>query len=650
MKTLLSKIKRYLGFLDITRSFAAKMSFYVILMAGLLFVASSVFVSYYSRSLIKDEAIRNAFNQLKSVNLEIENVLQGVSVAVDNMEDEIRRAVMKGPANKDEVYRLSRLLVEKNVNIIGCDIALEPYYYPSQKYFAAFSLRTGDTIVTSQVGSDSYDYPSLDWYQIPKLLGHPYWTDPFFDSGGANVTMCTYSRPIYDDNHNFLGVINADLPLEWMTEMVSAIKPYANSYNIMIGKGAAYIVHPNTDLIKNETIFTAAVEYSDSTIYTMGQSMIHGETGMVEIDHNDVLSYYFYAPVPSVGWSLAIVCPHKDVYAGVIKMNRSMVLVVIIGLLLLFLCVKNVIGRLARPLSVFSTSAIRIADGDFNSPLPEINTQDELRRLRDSFQYMQTSLTSFIEELKATTSAKERIESELSIARNIQMGMIPKIFPAFPERTDIDLYAMLRPAKEVGGDLYDFFISNEKLYAVIGDVSGKGVPASLLMAVTRSLFRSVASNLNDSKEIISSLNSSISETNESNMFVTMFVMILDLPTGNMQFCNAGHNPPVILASEGHPTFLEMHPNIPIGLFNGFEYDNQTIHIDRGTTLFLYTDGLTEAENCDKVLYAEQHLLDVLEGENKTPAKELIGKVSDSVDAHVNHYQQSDDLTMVAIRY
>lgn len=270
--------------------------------------------------------------------------------------------------------------------------------------------------------------------------------------------------------------------------------------------------------------------------------------------------------------------------------------------------------------------------------------------LRNSFRFMQEHLTNYIEQLKETTSSKERIESELRIARDIQMGMIPKIFPPFPDRNDLDLYATLTPAKEVGGDLYDFFIHENKLYFTIGDVSGKGVPASLFMAVTRSLFRSIASFHQDPSEILHSMNISIAETNDSNMFVTLFVGIFNLETGCLSYCNAGHNPPVIIAPNGEMEFMKVLPNIPAGLFDEFKYQTQEIYIEKNTTLFLYTDGLTEAENEAKALFGEDQLIEALRDvRNKSP-REITEAIIAAVGIHVAGAEQNDDLTILTIKY
>ncbi len=637
-------------------SFSKKMTLYIVVMTAALFAVAIVIVSITSSNLIRKEAQSKAFSILKSTNQEIENVLKQVSVAVDNIAIDVINAATSTDGDYEKVlYGLTKRLVENNDHILGSCIAFEPYSYKEYKFFAPYSFynQKSDSISTLQTGNENYDYQFMDWYQLPKLLKRSYWTDPFFDEGGGDIVMCTYTHPLFRKDGTFMGVVTADLNIKWFTKMVTGIQTYDNAYNVMIGKGGAFIVHPNSEKIMNETFFSAAIGRSDTTLYHVGREMIKGNTGMATTNIQGVKSFLFYSPIPSSGWSVAIVCPYRDVYSGVSRMSLILVLVGVFGIALLFFVTRSIISNLTKPLSEFATSARSIANGDFATKLPIIKTDDEMKELYNSFDYMQNSLTSYIAELKSTTSAKEKIESELNIAREIQMGMIPKIFPPFPDRHDLDIYAMLRPAREVGGDLYDFFIDSGKLFFAVGDVSGKGVPASLLMAVTRSLFRSVATTIGDPMNIVKSMNSAISETNESNMFVTLFIAELDLSSGKLRYCNAGHNPPVLVSGNKNNRkvkFLELDPNVPIGLFEGFDYTLQETHIDLGTSLFLYTDGLTEAENEDKVLYGEDALINVLKGVPNLSAKDMLNLVFDSVETHVNGAVQSDDLTMLVIEY
>jgi len=231
------------------------------------------------------------------------------------------------------------------------------------------------------------------------------------------------------------------------------------------------------------------------------------------------------------------------------------------------------------------------------------------------------------------------------------MGMIPHIFPPFPDMPEIDLFASLESAKEVGGDLYDFFIIDQnRLCFAIGDVSGKGVPASLFMAVTRTLLRSVADKNINTAEIVQSINKTLSFNNESNMFVTFFLGILDVRTGQLNYCNAGHNPPVLIKKNKEVNYFEITKAIPVGLFEDYSYIEETIQIQTGDQIFLYTDGLTEAEDIDNNLFGDDHLLEFLRKNVVLNPKLLIEKTIKEVAVHVNGHIQSDDLTMLSITF
>ena len=267
------------------------------------------------------------------------------------------------------------------------------------------------------------------------------------------------------------------------------------------------------------------------------------------------------------------------------------------------------------------------------------------RRLKIAHQQLETThqeLLTAYDQLEETTIAKERIESDLRIARNIQMSMVPS---TFPDRPDLDIYGSMTPAKEVGGDLYNFLIRDDapdKLYFALGDVSGKGVPASLFMAQATRLFRTLAAQQMQPAEIATRMNDALSgDDNEQGMFVTMFLGVVDITTGHLQFCNAGHNPP-ILGTE----FIEMIPNAPIGLFPGLDYEGEEIADIRGRQLFIYTDGLNEAENNEKDQFGDDHLLDIMATHHFESAKETIEYLKAEVEKHREGAEPNDDLTML----
>ena len=271
-----------------------------------------------------------------------------------------------------------------------------------------------------------------------------------------------------------------------------------------------------------------------------------------------------------------------------------------------------------------------------------------MRRLHDSFQTMQNSLTEYIEELKVTTAANERIQSDIELARNIQKGMLLKKFPPF-------LYAMLNPAKKVGGDLYDFTLKGDQLYFAIGDVSGKGVAAALVMAITRVMLRFVVGMGLPLDETLRRINDSFSESNEMGMFVTLFVARLDMKTGHLDYCNAGHNPILIVPPDAAPYFLSCKANIAIGIMGSFTYEAEQIDLKPGTRIIAYTDGVTEAEKADLSQYGEERLVDWAKDLVETghgasiQEKDIVESLYGSVQAFVEDNPQNDDLTIVSLK-
>jgi sigma-B regulation protein RsbU (phosphoserine phosphatase) len=325
-----------------------------------------------------------------------------------------------------------------------------------------------------------------------------------------------------------------------------------------------------------------------------------------------------------------------------------------IGILLVLLMAVSavlyfVIRRQLKPLKQLAESTEELARGTFDVELPVISTHDEIRNLRDSFEQMQHSLANYIEELKETTASKAAMESELKVASDIQRSMLPKIFPPYPDRKDFDVYGELTPAKAVGGDLFDFYIRDEQFFFCIGDVSGKGVPASLVMAVTRTLFRTVSAQESRPDVIVTMLNNAMADGNDSNMFVTLFVGVLDIASGKMTYCNAGHDAPLLVSESAEPAFLPVEANLPVGALPDWQFTLQETLIPADTTIFLYTDGLTEAENKDHAQFGEKRIVEAARTASLM-AREFVTTMSEAVRVFVDGADQSDDLTLLAIQY
>ena len=629
-------------------SVSGRLTLRVLIVSAIIFTLTFTLFVRMAANKVRQEATKHAHSELSNTIHQIDAVLNAVETAVENT----AWLVPYRLSSPEFMYSLTERLLQNNSFIYGSAVAFEPDYYASEgHYFSPYSYRNEKgEICSKQLGNNTYDYHYMDWYQIPKLLNESYWSEPYYDDGGGEMMMTTYSKPLYDEFGNLYAVITADLSLDWLTELVGNIKAFDRAFNLMVSRNASYIVHPNHDLILNETIYSSTYGDESESLKKMQYDMVHCKAGEVLRDMNGDKYFVFYSPVETTCWSVAIVCPRSELYLGVKKLRGMLIILGIIALMLMILLSYHGIRKVVAPVEDFSDVAKKIAKGEFNAQLPQINSEDELKELHDSFEYLQNSLVKYVDELKATTANKERIESELRIARGIQMGMIPKSFPAFPDRDDVSLVAGLVPAKEVGGDLYDFFIENDKLYFIIGDVSGKGIPASLVMAVTCRLFRSVAAYLDKPEEIITSLNNSLSDGNETNMFCTAFLGILDLKTGDLTYCNAGHNAPYIIEKDGKVSAMKVTPNLPLGLFSGFPYEGQETKIEKEMMLYLFTDGVNEAENNNMEQFSDERLLDLLKKHSSDTPRVIIDETFAAVQRHADGANQSDDITVMCIKY
>ena len=635
-----------------TNSLSFKIILRILFFTILLGVAIFSVYYYFTRTEIESSTRKNAVFLAENTIKKIEEVIKPTELIPQNL----AWMMESNTIPRDSILSFLSKLVAHNPIIYASAIAFEPdMFADGVKAYAPYAYRTGDKIGSMDLWSPDYNYFIMDWYQIPAILQQPHWSEPYYDEGGADALLSTYSVPFYVNKSGkrvFAGIITIDISLEWLTEIMNSVKILETGYAFLISRNGVYVAHPDYNNIMNQTIFTRAKELDQPELRAIGRDMIQGVSKLASIDLKHLgFVWIYHTQLTSTNWSLGVVYPHREMYAGLYKLNFVILLLSVAGLgLLLFLTIR-IINRLLSPLTHFAGSAREIASGNFNAQLPVIRGSLEMKELHDSFAFMQKELADYIIHLKETTSAKEKIESELRIAKEIQMGMIPHIFPPFPDLPEIDLYASLLSAKEVGGDLYDFFLLDENLLCfAIGDVSGKGIPASLFMAVTRTLLRSVADKKKNTSEIVSSINKTLSLNNESNMFVTFFLGVLDIRSGMMNYCNAGHNPPVLISAEGDVRYFNITKAIPIGLFDTFTYTEESIQITKGDQLFLYTDGLTEAEDVSNNLYGDDKLLETIRKHTKASPREMIENVNKTVAEHVNGHDQSDDLTMMCISY
>jgi len=632
------------------RGLALKLILLILTSITIIFSVILGYNYFFSRRIIINNVEKNAGDLAKATVNRIETVLRSTEKVPQNLSYFLESF----SSNSGDLFDLIRSVIENNPEIYGATIAFEPYaFHKNAATFPPYFYKKEKEIEFTYV---PYDYFYWDWYQIPKELNRPVWTEPYFDEGAGDIIMATYSVPFYRTvmgERKFMGVVTADISLSWLQEMVSSIKIKQTGYGFLLSKNGMFVTHPDSDLIMNETIFSVAEAGENIQMRELGRRMIRGESGFVPFTSllTGKKCWMRYVPLYSSGWSLAVLFPQDELMADIFRLNRTVFILGLVGFLFILAVIVLIAGSITRPLRALSKATKDIATGNLDIELPTIKSRDEVGNLADSFNHMKTSLKKYIEELTVTTVAKEKIESELKIAHDIQMDILPKIFPPFPDRHEFDIYATIEPAKEVGGDLYDFFfMDDDHLCFTVGDVSDKGVPAALFMMVSKTLIKTKATQGLTPETVLTRVNEDLSLDNPSAMFVTLFLGILNIRTGELTYCNGGHNPPYIIHTNGDMDPMETTNGMALGIMEDFIYQSKTIFLQKGDTIFLYTDGVTEAMNEKKELFSEERLEKKLTPLKEEPVEKMVAGIMEEVKAFSHLVPQTDDITMMVLRF
>ena len=610
----------------------------MVVLAMMAVIASIVYFTV--GEYMEDEAMQRFQIVVMRAHREIQRRLSDVYVANINSLHEIERDVDDPDKLPDHLDRIVRL----NPGIVSCGLLFVPDYYPEKgEFYVPFATRdTADMVSVMRIDSIYHDYYGEDWYVERMKNNSADWVDPYFENSllTTNIAprlLTTYATPIHNHEGQPVALLCADLSLEDLrNDMLQKVRE-ANRifeklqkqqpYICIIDRNGRYIIHPDKERMLKDSI-DANITFEE-------------RQGAASATIDGVPSWVCYRNIRFTEWTVMIVVPEDVIQQNGRMLNIIILAVMLIGLAAIYLFCRQQIRKVTSPLHSFARSAEEVAQGNFNAPLPDIRHDDEIRLLRDSFGNMQQSLSHYIEELKTTTAQKSAIESELSIARDIQKSMIPN---AFPDCEGLNVYASMTPAKEVGGDLYDFILHENRLYFCIGDVAGKGVPAALVMTTVCGAFRLLAESKSEPQRIVSRMNDMMTRDNGMTIFVTFFAGVLDLNTGHLRYCNAGHKAPLVNAVP-----LPVDKNLPVGAMPDWTFTQQETTLAPGTTLFLYTDGLDEAENARRQMFGKERIKEVLKSTSLEP-QVLISQMTQAVAHFVGDTEQSDDLTMLALRY
>lgn len=629
------------------------------IMVVLIVMSAVLMIVVYA--VTKESMAREAESRYESIimhaNEKIRGVLSDVYVAVINNINDIERDIHDSDKLQEHLERM----VQQNMYVSSCRLIFEPDFYPEKgQNYEIYAWRDStDAVRGRQLNEDHSDYLEHGWYKGSFENEEGDWTPPYFDKAASQQLTTTYMTHIYDAKGRRVAMLGADVSLEWLRQRHQRVDAENHerfekgfekqSYSFIIDSEGTFLIHPNEDFVLKRKFQDIASETPDTRDDDVFRKMQSEESGVSQVIYEGDRLWMFYSFVKYTEWTVVILVPDDIIHHNGNLLATILLVIFFVGLAFIyFLCHRFLVINL-RPLARFVDAANQVSHGDFNIQLPAVRSR-EIDALRNAFGDMQISLTKYISELEKTTASKVAIEQELKFASEIQMQMLPKKYPPFPERTDIDIYGEVVTAKEVGGDLFDFFIRDEKLFFSIGDVAGKGMPASLVMAVARSMFRSASMIHTSPKLIVESINRSVCQSTHSYMFVTLFMGVLDLATGKLLYANAGHEPPVLVGS--HTRFLPVINNIPLGLRPEWEYAEQEVMIVPGTTVFLYTDGFTEAETVDLKQYGRDRMFKeaIRLAAKRLDSRTFVKDIRQTERTFVNFIPQKDDISLLAIKY
>lgn len=624
----------------------------IISLSTTLIVAAMLAVTQWrARQIIEQEVLTNATNMTKAVASQIATVLEDTTWVVEKMAKRLERVSMSDA----ELQQMLQDTLENNPQIYGSTASFEPgVLIDGTRRHAPYVYRKGNAIDFRKL-EDSYDYLQQDWYRIPSAQGRALWSEPYFDEGGGDSLMTTYSVPFYRgqaEHRQLAGIVTGDIALDWLAKVFGAFKALEGGYSFLLSREGRIMFHPDGRYLMQETVFSLAEKMGDDSFRTIGQRMMRGESDFISYTNpKGVKARLYFGPIPMTGWSMGIVFPEAALFADIASLSLMVASLGSLGILLIALVVMVVSRTITQPLQDLALAAGRISGGDFSTQLPAAEAGDEVGDLSRALTLMQADLQEHIQALLATTSTKERLESELGIAHEIQMSLLPRLPVPFPGKGRLDLYAIMEPAKEVGGDFFDFFwLDEQRLCLVIADVSGKGVPAALFMAVSKTLLKALASQEAGPAAILTRLNNQLATDNEQSMFVTLFCAVIDIGSGLMTYANAGHNPPLLLPQKGRPAFLSSKRQLVIGAMEDYVYQEESHLFRPGDLLLLYTDGVTEAMDPTEALFGEARLLETAYLLQAQCVIDLLGCTLASVKAFSGTAPQSDDITLMGVRF
>ncbi len=619
-----------------SRSVSGELSHKIIIAVAIIVLGGIFGIIEFSGRVVTESVKKTAQSSFDTYVGDIEEILH----ELESMSSFVIWQTADHIDQPEYMQTVNEKLIQYNPLVSGATIAFTKDFYPEKgEYFAQRTAK--DAVSDGIIPSRPSNFASEEWFVQALAQKEGIWGEPCQTEDAGLISR--YSTALTDSTGNAFAVLAIDLSLERLVEQLAREHFYENSYSVILSQKGAILSHPQQELLIND-VCALAQSKNDSKFEKLAHKMMSGETGIGEVRSEKAAA--IFGPV-SNGWSAAIICPAKAIFGATVRFQILLLLIALADLLVIYLVTRSIISRTLLPITEVTYLAKNVAKGNFKAEIPTVEGNNEMFHLHEALRNMLRSINDYISQLRTTTAANQRFESELAIASSIQQQMLNT---EFINDEEVDIYATLKPAKEVGGDMYDFLRVDRAIYFAVGDVSGKGVPAALYMAISRSLFHYVSGMSLSTNNIVSCINNSFCSGNDNNMFITLFVGRLDLDTRELVFCNAGHNPIVLISPNGKAEFIKAKSNLAAGVYHEFPYEKESMIVEKGSRLVIYTDGVTEAEDIVKNQYGEERLIEFANSQSvDISSEEFTENLFVSIKEFTKENDQNDDITIMSVK-
>lgn len=614
----------------------------ILLLLGILLISNFTSSRDTVLELINMEANEISESRVKEFDVVFETsakVAEGIAISVSTMEN----------LNKKDIEKVISNTLKKNRSIFGSTVALIPDA-TNLGNFAPYYYNNGNKLVSKSLTTKDYNYTNQEWFTTPIKNNKGTWSDAYMDTGGGNIIMTTYSEPIHYKGKT-IGVATIDISIQNLVNKVRKLTISGEGYAFMVTKDGRLIAYPRRSDISAETIWQISKTSPD--LKAIIKYITQLKENFVEINDpiNHTPAMLLTNKITATGWTLAIVYPRDQILEPLFSLRNRNILYSGIIIILIMGLTFYVSSSITKPITGLVKQTEKYSKGIYDQPLNESVGIKEIQQLSVAFNKMGQSIIEYIENVKTTTAQKESYQRELQIAANIQQAILPQRFPPFPELQDkFDLHAITKAAKEIGGDFYDIFrISDSRIAFVVADVSGKGAPSSFFMAMAQRLIKAFGSIGLAPSEVIRRTNYLLALNNPECMFVTIAYADYDLNTGIIRLVNGGHYPPIIIDKDGKVSEQQVHKNLPIGIDEGVHYRTDEFILEKGNSLLLLTDGITETFDKDEKMIPADLLNSIFAETKGLTSKKAINHIVQKVAEYRGEVPQYDDETLLILK-